>query len=176
MKKIILIAFAGILSFSVLAQAREESKKERKAREWQIEKSELLEMINDSSFVLNAHRYYNRYHNQQQLTSDNFIAINGDQIVIQTSNPFGMGYNGMGGITLEGTISDYDVIKGKEKHAPKVRINFTNSVLGHSTLFLTLTRNNTTARLTDNWGRRNTWAGPVVDPKDVFNFQGMSFR
>lgn len=177
MKKALIIAFVGLFSLNGFAQAKEETKKERRAREWQIEKSELLELARDSSFVLNAYSHFDRYQTQRPVTANNFIAIDGDKIVIQTSNPFGIGYNGMGGITLEGNISDYEIIEGKLKHAPRVRINFTNSVVGHGTLFLTLSgKENTTARLTDNWGRRNTWMGHVLAPENVRNFEGMSLR
>lgn len=178
MKKALFILIVGLFTFNVYGQAKEETKKEKRAKRWQKEKEELLELARDSAFVLDAHAHFDRYQNQRQLASNNFIAINGDEIIIQTSNPFGsIGYNGLGGITLQGNIQSYNIREGKKKHGPSIQINFSNGVIGNGTLFIDLnSKENATARLTDNWGNRNTWQGKVLEPDEIMNFTGMSFR
>lgn len=52
----------------------------------------------------------------------NFVIIDGDNAVIQIATGFGGGYNGIGGITIEGSIDNYKVSAKKTGKAINVDI------------------------------------------------------
>lgn len=60
----------------------------------------------------------------------NFVAISGDQIVVQLGNLTTFGYNGVGGITYNGNIQDLDLneAKGRSGFTAKVVFNSPNTI------------------------------------------------
>lgn len=60
----------------------------------------------------------------------NFVAISGDQIVVQLGNLTTFGYNGVGGITYKGNIQDLDLneAKGRSGFTAKVVFNSPNTI------------------------------------------------
>lgn len=154
----------------------EKAEKKRLKKEARQKQQDLvMALVNEQAFVLEAHTIRGRYMNSFPVSpGTNFVMIEGDQITIQTANNFGFGYNGLGGVTINGTISEYKVIS-KDKNGSTVLIQFSSPVLGHSTLNLHVQGSGQAqALVTNNWGRRITFQGQMVAPEDSRVFEGNS--
>jgi len=74
------------------------------------------QLVQEKSFVLEADELSNKYGGHAYVTSSlNFIKVDSTQATIQIGNPsWGPGHNNVGGITVDGTISKYEIDR-KEK-------------------------------------------------------------
>ena len=89
---------------------KRELKKLKKAEEKELIKKSTLLMIEKKHFVLEADYIINRYGNRFMVNSMlNFIKIDSTDIILQLGSNTGIGYNGIGGITLEGRINRYEI-------------------------------------------------------------------
>jgi len=73
-------------------------------------------MISQRRFVLEADYISGKTGSRIPVTSTlNFIIIDSTEAVIQLGSLSGIGYNGVGGITVEGNITKYEMSKKQEK-------------------------------------------------------------
>lgn len=179
--KILLICLGLLLSIQTSwAQTgkREQRKIERaekkrlKAEERQKKHEWVLGLIQEKSYVLEATRLSGRYGEQYQVNpSTNFVKIEGDQIIVQTANNHSIGYNGLGGITINGTIQDYSIADAK--NGVSIMIRFSDPVMGMSTLNLDVQESgNAQARVVGGWGGRVVFQGQVVALEESRVFKG----
>jgi hypothetical protein len=132
MKKKITIATLVILglfvSVNVIAQEQQltkEEKKELKKQKKALRKAEreaydksmhelASKALKESNFVLEASTLYNKRGYSKQVSDHlNFISVSGDTAVLQLAFTGHGGYNGVGGITLNGRISDKEYSEDK---------------------------------------------------------------
>ena len=186
MKKIIigLTAFLMAASLNITnAQSAEDGRtsmkqerlerKQQKALEQQEMKAALLDLVQDQSFVLQADALYDRYRNRYNATANNFIMFDGDRMVLQTAFPAYIGYNGLGGITIDGRVTDYDM--NENKNSITVTAQVTNSVAGHGTLTMNIGSSGyADATFSDNWGNRISFSGYIESLENSRFFEGMS--
>ncbi|AZQ63020.1 DUF4251 domain-containing protein [Flammeovirga pectinis] len=96
-------------------QQRLEQKQQRKLLAQELEKmnhENAVVGIDSQLFVLEAIQAYDRYGNVENVNSTiNFVKIVDDRAIFQLGFEGLVGYNGVGGITMEGKISDYQVEK-----------------------------------------------------------------
>ena len=83
--------------------------------------------VNDSSFVLEADAVTFKYGTRVQVNSTtNFISMNGNRAVVQIApSYFHSGPNGVGGVTVEGTVTNV-----KKSYDNKGRLHFSMNVVG----------------------------------------------
>ncbi|ANQ47502.1 DUF4251 domain-containing protein [Flammeovirga yaeyamensis] len=94
-------------------KAKEEKRKQAEAYE-QILHAQAVTGIDSMAFVLEANQVYDRYGNIENVNGNiNFVSVNGDRAVFQLGFDGVVGLNGVGGITMEGKISDYEVKEEK---------------------------------------------------------------
>lgn len=175
-KSTIIIAFLLALGMqTVFAQdsaEQKKSKKEMRKERLRESRDRLAQLAQDSTLILEANILRNRYQNSFPVTGDNFILLDGQRVVLQTASPWGPGFNGMGGITLKGRITDYkyDI---DDKGPISILANVTLGGTGFATLRISVSADgNATATYTDNWGGRVTFAGRAGDPDDSRVFEG----
>ncbi|NME71489.1 DUF4251 domain-containing protein [Flammeovirga aprica] len=102
-------------------KAKELAKKQAKAEE-EARYQMAFEAMKNQSFVLQAHQVYDRYGNIAQVTNTiNFVKMEGETCVVQLGFEGIVGFNGVGGITLDGTISD---LKVKENEHGGLQMTF----------------------------------------------------
>lgn len=183
--KTLLLAF--VLLFSVDAAVAQTSGKEQR----KIERAEkkrlkeearkkehesLMSMVQDQAFVLEAYTLTGRNMNRYQVAPNtNFVSVEGDRLTVQTANGFNFGYNGLGGITINGTITDYKVLPSKNNKSISVLIQFTSPLVGQSVLNLNINSGgNSSAFVRDNWGGRVTFQGQIVELEESGVFEGQS--
>ncbi|WP_082026362.1 DUF4251 domain-containing protein [Flammeovirga sp. OC4] len=125
----------------IRAQKRLEKKKEREQRKMLAKQMEMIAHeqavygIDSSSFVLEAIQVYDRYGNIENVNSNiNFVKIAGDVAIFQLGFDGVVGLNGVGGITMEGRISGYEVEK-LENGRVNVKFNVQGPIMSASMNF-----------------------------------------
>ncbi len=131
MKIIFTVALAMILSVS-FGQTRKELKQQKRLED----KAENLELINNKTWVLEINLVYDKQMNPYSLSSvTNFIMVEGDLITIQLTFMGLPDWNGIGGITLEGDMSKYEIKENKDAKPVDLTIFALGSAMGNVTLF-----------------------------------------
>ena len=119
-KLLIILMLAGV---TVFAQGKTDKKAEKKARkeakmaEDRANAARLMALFESRRFVLEAERLYDKQNNMYVLSKNiNFVAFEGDTSSIQLSFTGLVGWNGVGGLTVEGRVTKME-IKAKEGQA-----------------------------------------------------------
>ena len=134
MKNFRFIALATLICMAMqiqVAQADELSKEEKKAIQEQLDSimyNEAVKAVNDTMFTLEASRAtFKTGYTINVTSSTNFITVKKGKASIQTAfNASISGANGMGGVTVDGTISNYRISTDKKSGDTMVSM----SVLG----------------------------------------------
>lgn len=189
MKKIIalwlllFISIGGVIQLH--AQETQLSKKQQKALRKAQESAEAklrydiaYQAIKDRKFVLEADKITFKRGQFVYVTSfTNFIMVNGDNATVQLAfNTMRSGPNGIGGITVDGTISN-----PKMKVNKKGDVTYSFAVQGagiSAQINLRLTRDDNTAEADVNPNfnsNRTTMSGTIVPLEESTVFKGRSF-
>ena len=169
---ILLISFVGVAD----AQSRSERRMQRKQERLEQQKEMIVDLAEEQAFVLEADALFDRYMNRYNMVNNSFIMLRGDEVVLQTATPGGHpGYNGMGGITMNGRLTDYEVKEGKKNRPVTVTAQVSTVAAGHGTIRMTIGSNgNATGIFRDNWGNRITFSGRISDLENSRVYEGMS--
>ncbi|MEP1096904.1 MAG: DUF4251 domain-containing protein [Cyclobacteriaceae bacterium] len=182
--RIILIALlmVGLSSF-VEAQtdrntteATVSKRAEKKQHKNDLADAQFLEMVrlaDQESLVLEANTLRGATGKSVQVFADNFIKIDNDQFVFQTAVPGRVGANGLGGITVDGVVTDYKVII-QPRGTVIVRANVDTHILGQATLTIRMRGNYSRATFMNNFGRTISFVGPVSSVDNAEVFTGLS--
>lgn len=144
--------------------SREERKayREKKTAEDHAVTGAILET---KAWVLEAHTLQDRYGETYNISSTlNFIGIEEDKVTVQLGSTHEIGYNGVGGITLDSRVSQYEIIEGKRKNSGyTVTLSLMNSLMGSSRIVIHVSPDGTaSATLTTMEGERVTYNGKIV--------------
>ncbi len=143
MNKIILITILIFISGSIFSQVEEtidkktqkkllrEANKEEKRKMQEQEMMIVKKMIEERQFVLEADYLSNGRGSRVHVSSSiNFLIIDTTHCMIQIGSRYGIGYNGVGGITTEGKISEFNVLPNKKGNSFTIQV-MTNTTLGN---------------------------------------------
>ena len=121
MKKMvsILICALALMVGHIQAQEVELTKEEKKALQEKIDSiqhAEAVEAINAKKFTLEADQVVFKYGQTAYVTSNtNFVSVDGEDAVVQVAfNIPAAGPNGLGGVTVDGQFSKYDLRTDKK--------------------------------------------------------------
>jgi len=188
MKKIIALAFILFIGIgnavNMSAQDNQLSKKELRAQKKAIAEAEAkaryevaLNAIKEHAFVLEADKITFKRGQFVYVTSfTNFIMVNGERATVQLAfNTMRSGPNGIGGITVDGTISDPRISINK-----KGRVTYSFGIQGvgiSAQISLTLddSDNVASADVNPNFNsNRTTMTGVIVPLEESTVFKGRS--
>ncbi len=138
MKKLVVLSL--VLSFSLLSFGQEEeklSRKERRAIEKQKQKELSEQMakvlsvaIDEQNWVLEANMLQNKRGSSVNVSSNlNFVAVEGEEAFVQLGRNTGMGQNGVGGVSVRGRVTKYEVKKNEKKGTYFIML-YVSSALG----------------------------------------------
>ena len=168
-----------LMALSVVAgQAQEtreltrQEKKEMQARLDSLLHVEAEEAVNARAFTLEADKVMFKYGETAYVTSTtNFVSVKGDDAVVQVAfNP-----NGLGGVTVDGSVSSYEVEKDKRGN-----LLLTMNVMGtgiSARVDITLYKgsNEASVTITPNFNsNRMTLSGQIVPIEKSKVFKGRS--
>ena len=153
-------------------KALKNAKKEEKTRQKELALSTYTQLLHNKEWVVEAHTVYNKAGGSIQMDPTiNFVGVKDDLVVVQLSFSNLIGWNGVGGITVEGKPGKYEV--KSEKNAVSLRMSAMGSAMGPVDIFLTVSGDGTgRATVSGNFGERITFAGYFVSLNDSRVFKG----
>jgi hypothetical protein len=160
--------FAQVENPDMQNLSKEEKKAMRKAQKEaekrkRSENLELYEAIaEDKSWVIEAHTVFEKGGRSFPMNpTTNFVSVVEEETTIQLSFNGIAGWNGVGGITLEGNITKYQV--QQTKNSINITMNAMGPGLGPVDLFARIGPNgNGRVTISGNWGERITFSGDYV--------------
>lgn len=195
MKK--LIYFLGLLFVMTLAfpntgiaQAKQLTKKEQRKLEKQKKKEQRLKkdaasrkfyanLIQNKRWVFQATRLFGPTGVYYSVTPDvNFVAVHDNKIILQFAFQGVVGWNGVGGITAEGFLTNFKFNRGKnEKHAMSISAHIQPKYGSASPYFTMDINNDGSADITitlENGGTLRM-GGQVYSPAQSSVYKGQTF-
>ena len=132
-------------------------------------------LLNARSFVLVADYLQNQYGDMIPVPSMiNFIRITGPTAVIQTGSNFSMGYNGVGGVTAEGSISNWEVFKDAKRFTHRIRFSIISQIGHYDVSMIVSSDNRASATVSGMWRGRLTWDGHLETVGNSRVFKGQN--
>ncbi len=155
-----------------LRKAERIERKQQEARQRDKVHEQLLSLIKDQSFVLEAHTVYDKRQNTYPVSPQlNFVALNGNKATIQLGNAGGVGSNGVGGITIDGNVASYKIQDRKGSISLLAQIS--SATLGNATLTMNVFGNGMArARVRGSFGSEVSFAGNLVNPANSLVYKG----
>lgn len=186
MRRVIIIAFTALLTIPAFTQElskkeqrklEKELKNEQKAEE-AAQKAEIVDvMVHYQRFVLEAHTLKDKRGNSVNVSSNiNFIASDSISGVIQVGSNSYIGSNGVGGITMEGSIADYKFNVHEKSGSYNVSY-YLRTYLGSFDVRLTIYPDGRADAdvASTTWGDRLRYSGYLVPPALSKVYKGHSF-
>jgi hypothetical protein len=189
MKKYIILFLASMVVLSAFSQednAVESKTTGKLTKEQKLEKRHAEEaatarlvdlMVNQKRFVLEADFLSNQTGERIIVNSNlNFIVVDSSRITIQiASNTRPGGSNGLGGITTDGSITQFDIQKvGKSKDNYLVRL-FASTAIGSFDIFLNISPSGRTDANISGIGRgKLNYHGFIIPIEKSKVYKGMS--
>lgn len=131
-KGILLLLMSMLILSSLDAQTRKEKKEQRRAVRDSLENVAYMQAvaaIQDTLLVLEADQAFDSKGAMVNVESTlNFVKIEKDRCVFQLAFPFLIGPNGVGGITLDGSLTNYEVKVDKKGRTHLSASSFGNSL------------------------------------------------
>ena len=173
-----LLVFFGLLGHSAFCSSQDvkpDKKSRKEARKAQMTANYYVldSLLHSGRYVLEADFLQNKYGTRISVPPMlNFIRADGPQGVLQTGSDTRQGYNGVGGVTAEGSIVNYKITNDKKNLSTTVTFNLV-STLGNFDIFLTVSAdNNATATISGSTSGRLTWDGHLVTLRNSRAFKG----
>lgn len=153
-----------VLLFTIAATGQEQvslSKEEKKALKLEQKKQKesalamtTAEALRSGTFVLKADRIRGRGGVMVNVNPTiNFVAVQGKEAFVQVAPSAGFGLNGLGGVTLRGTITSMEIGKKSKHGSYNIFIN-THGSAGNLTIMMNVNKTGqpATASIKTNWG------------------------
>lgn len=164
----------AVLLFAIAASAQDQvhlTKQEKKAlRQEQKRQSEIIltrntsEALRSGRFVLKADQLRGRGGYLMSVNpTTNFVAVEGEEAYVQVASAAGIGYNGLGGVTLRGKITSFEIEQGKKHGSYSIVMN-TMGTGGQLTIIMNVNKTGemASASVSTNWGSRLEMNGVLV--------------
>lgn len=132
-------------------------------------------LLNARSFVLVADYLKNQYGDMVPVSSMiNFIRLTGPTAVIQTGSNFSRGYNGVGGVTAEGRIGNWEIFKDPKKFTHRIRFSIISNIGHYDVSMIVSSDNRASATVSGMWRGRLTWDGHLETVNNSRVFKGQN--
>ena len=151
MSILILILWVGAGLFAQESKTDKELRKEKKEQrkeELRVVEDSIRQSLEDRDFTLRANTLQNRIGQIIPVDNNvNFVSIEGDQVAVQLGNLASVGYNGVGGITYQGTIQDFEIDEKEGKLGFTARLIFnTPNTINTASVVINVNGDNVSAR------------------------------
>ena len=185
MKKLIVTIGVAVIGLSMSAQEvskeewRQMSKKERKEYKMAAQianQKKTVALLESRAWVLEAVQIQNKYGESANIQPTlNFVGVSGENATAQLGASDGIGWNGVGGITVEGKIRTYKLKEGKPGSGVSLRIDIMGASSGSLNLSIQANPDGSaTATVSDNTGGRITYRGTIVPLSESRVYKGQT--
>jgi hypothetical protein len=174
MRQLLLIGLSLLLSLPALAQElskkeqrqlNKELKKEQQAQEAELQSTLVRMMVENQRFVLEANRLRNKRGNMVNVSSSiNFIAVDSLNGVLQVGSNAYVGLNGVGGITEEGTVSNYSYTFNEKNGTYNVKYFIRSPGGNYDVQMVAYSNGRADATVSSTWPGRLTYSGFLIPP------------
>jgi hypothetical protein len=157
--------------YKLSRQEKKEVRKAQMAANFYI----LDSLLNSKCFVLEADYLQNEYGERVPVVSTlNFVKVDKSKGILQTGSNSSMGYNGVGGVTAEGSVGAWKIDKDAKKFIYRLRFNLLTN-LGNFDIFMTVTSDNhAIATITGSGPGKLTWEGHLTTINNSRVFKGQN--
>lgn len=178
-RKLVTLMFLILLSLIIMPDGFSQGKQDRKKRKAKRD-AELVAnfraidtLLQKQSFVIEADYLNDRYGYRVPVASNiNFIHVDAGHVVLQTGTSAAVGYNGVGGITAEGNVSNWKMTKDEKRKSYTVYFNATTN-LGTYDVFMKVNADATvTATITGLTRGSLTYEGSLLATYNSRVFKG----
>jgi len=140
------------------------NRKEEKKRELERMSEITGQMVKLQRFVLEADYLGDKYGNMVSVSpSINFIMIDSLEGTVQFGNAFSIGYNGVGGETLDGKVTRYEyTMMGKKKDSYSIMMVFMSSLGTYDITFSVSPDGYADAVIRGSWSGQLKYHGKLV--------------
>lgn len=153
-----------------------EKKKKERAGQDAIEKEKLANLLSHNFFVFRASRIYNNSGLSFSVSPNiNFLSVIDTLVTFQFGFDQVIGWNGVGGITLEGFTEDYVFNENKDSNRPMtVESRVKPATSAGSSYFSISVMDNGQAEMNLTLSRGGTirMSGEIVNPRDAGIYKG----
>lgn len=160
-------------------KALEKEKRQAEKKEQEEYDRKLVEyLMENKKFVLEANYLSGNSGSRVMVNSTlNFIVIDSTRAVIQLAYGWGMGHNGLGGITVDGRVSKYELNKkeGKRGVSYTLSIFITSSLGMYDIQFWISQSGNADATISGNTYGRLNYSGKIVPIQKSRIYKGSSY-
>lgn len=174
MRQLLLIGLSLLLSIPALAQElskkeqrqlNKELKKEQQAQEAELQSTLVRMMVENQRFVLEANRLRDKRGNMVNVSSSiNFIAVDSLNGVLQVGSNAYVGLNGVGGITEEGTVSNYSYTFNEKNGTYNVKYFIRSPGGNYDVQMVAYSNGRADATVSSTWPGRLTYSGFLIPP------------
>ncbi len=176
---ILFIILVLVVDVSFAQEEQKLSRKERKElrkKQQEEQKQAILTMLHNKTWVIEAHTVFDRYNRSYQLNPTiNFVGVNGDEGALQLGFNNLIGWNGVGGVTIDGKVTKYEVKEGNSKSSPTVNLRFQGRGVGSATINITVNSSGqANARVAGDFGERITFSGLIKSLEESSVYKGQS--
>ncbi|MCK5136320.1 MAG: DUF4251 domain-containing protein [Bacteroidales bacterium] len=184
MKKIIIYLIAILLTAPAFSQ--ELSKKEQRELQKHLKKEQQAEdaakkaaivnlMVEHQRFVLEANRLRDKRGNTVNVSASiNFIASDSINGVIQIGSQSHVGLNGVGGITVDGPISNYKYTRNEKNGVFNISYNVRTTTGTYDIRMTVFSDGRADATVSSNWPGQLRYEGFLVPPAVSRVYKGTS--
>jgi hypothetical protein len=182
MKKIGAIVILLAIALAGMAQGqvpltREEKKILRKERKKQDERMMTIntsQALHSSQFILKADRVMGRDGLMFNVNPRiNFVSVQGDEAYVQLGSDTGIGYNGVGGVTLKGKVTSFKLDQEEKNGNYFVQLSTIGTGGGLTiSMHVNVTGDMANATVQTNWGSRVDFIGKIVPAGKMQVYKG----
>jgi hypothetical protein len=175
---VILAAYGQVENLDTKNLTKEEKKALRKTKkeEGKRKREENLvkfeEYAEMREWVVETHMVFDKQGQSYQMDPTiNFVGVNKEETTVQLSFNGILGWNGVGGVTLDGKIGKYEY--NRDNKTVMITMSAMGSSLGIVDIFLTISGDgNGRATVSGNWGERITFQGRFVSLAESSVYKG----
>jgi hypothetical protein len=150
-------------------QERKEVRKAQLAANFNV----LDSLLNSKSFVLEADFLQDSYGNRIPVVSNlNFIKVDGSNGILQTGTNSGLGYNGVGGVTAEGTTGSWEINKDIKKLYYSVQFSIITNIGQYDIFMNVMADDHARATISGLGPGKLTWEGHLETVNNSRIFKG----
>lgn len=158
--------------------SKEERKNLRKAKKEEEKRKREEALIlyekyaKDREWVVEAYTVFDKQGQSYQMDPTiNFVGVAKDKATVQLSFNGLIGWNGVGGVTLDGQVGKYE--SSGDGKSVNINMSASGSSIGIVDIHLTVTGDgNARATVSGNWGNRITFQGNFVSLSESRVFKG----
>ncbi len=142
--------------------------KEQKMAEKAAEAERMAEvtsfMVNQQQFVLEADYLSDKYGQRVPVTPTiNFVLVDSLVGTVQFGDAMAIGYNGVGGVTVDGRITKYEYsVIGKKEDSYSIRLILMSSIGTYDITLMVNSQGTADAQVRGNWSGQLNYHGKLV--------------